>query len=294
MLEFGGHPTVLGSYARWVGLSVSDWTANLIGSHSHEMVVAVMAFVVSLAVVQFGGLALAGRARALVRAGLGLVGAGVVGMTGIYVAAGFTSWGPPAWFTSAGGTNGIASDDVITGVFVMFGGLFTLAVVLIARRELLRAHLARLAGAWAWFLSFAMVVVAGYAIELNETYFGAGGKAAGAPKDAVFTWLHQDIGLFLLPAVALIMVAAERLVAERYLRVIAWSAISGTTVTFLGGIVFVFVTPALHGAGFVLSAVGLVIVGGSLLSAIWGFAKSAARVPVLGPVREAALGGQTK
>jgi hypothetical protein len=39
------------------------------------------------------------------------------------------------------------------------------------------------------------VAVAGCATELNETYFGAGNpSAAGASKDDVYTWLHQDIG----------------------------------------------------------------------------------------------------
>jgi hypothetical protein len=285
LLEFGGHPAVLASYARAVGLKVSDWTGSLIGSHSHDMVVAVMAMTVSLAVVQFGGLSLTGRARALVRLGIGLVGFGVVFMTVLYLVMGFTTWGPPTLFQSAGGTNGVAGDDIVTGVFVMGGGLLALASVAFARRGMLRAHALRLASAWAWLASFAMAVVAGFAIELHETYFGAGSAAPGAAKDAVYTWLHQDIGLFLLPAIALTMVVVERLVARRYHALIAWSAIGGTSFALLGGLIFVFVDPALHGAGFVVSMVGLVLVGVALLLVLWATTRSASmlaseRVPV--------------
>jgi len=125
--------------------------------------------------------------------------------------------------------------------------------------------------------------VAGFVIELHETYFGAGSAASGAAKDAVFTWLHQDIGLLLLPAMALIMVIVERLVARRYQAVIAWGAISGTSLVFAGGLVFVFITPALHGVGFVITTIGLVIVGATLLSALWALVRSApvsARMPL--------------
>lgn len=275
LLEFGGHPAVLANYARAVGLKVSDWSGSLIGSHSHDMVVAVMAMTVSLAVVQFGGPSLRGGARAVARVGMGLVGFGVIAMTVMYVVMGFTTWAPPTLFQSAGGTNGVAGDDIVTGVFVMGGGLLALATVVFAQRGVLRAHAARLASAWAWLLSFAMVVVAGFAIELHETYFGAGSAASGAAKDAVFTWLHQDIGLLLLPAMALIMVIVERLVARRYQAVIAWGAISGTSLVFAGGLVFVFITPALHGAGFVITTIGLVIVGTTLLSALWALVRSA-------------------
>jgi hypothetical protein len=112
--------------------------------------------------------------------------------------------------------------------------------------------------------------VAGYAIEMNEVFFGAGDpKAAGAANDAVFTWLHQDIGLFLLPAIVLVMLAVERLVNHGYPGWIGWTAIVGTSITFLGGLVYVFVTPALYGPGYIISTVGLVVVGLALLATLW-------------------------
>ena len=112
-------------------------------------------------------------------------------------------------------------------MFRMGGGVLV-ATVLVAGRSLFRRP-ARLAAAWV--LSFATLVVAGYAIEMNEMYFGAGDpKAAGAANDAVFTWLHQDIGLFLLSTIVLVMLAVERLIKTRPQRpgVIAWTTIAGT------------------------------------------------------------------
>jgi hypothetical protein len=134
----------------------------------------------------------------------------------------------------------------------------------------LRGRPLRLAAVWTWLLSFATVAVAGYAIELDETYFGAGDpKAAGAAKDAVFTWIHQDIGLFLLPTLTLVMLLAERLIAHRHHGTIALATAAGSSIAFLGTLIFVFVNPALHGPGYDLVTAGLAIIGAALLATIW-------------------------
>jgi hypothetical protein len=272
ILEFGNSPGIIGSYASSVGLSLDDFTANLIGSHSHEMVVGVMALTVAIAVRQFGFDRLAGAARGIARVGLTMVAVGAVLMTVMYVAMGFTTFDPGMWFTSANGTNGIAGDDIVTGVLVMTGGLIALLAFATAARDRagwLFHHPVRLAATWAWVLSFVTVVVAGYAIELDEVRFGAGGAAPAAANDAVYTWLHQDIGLFLMPALVMVMLVVERLIAPRFQHWIGWAAIIGSSVTFIGGMVFVFVTPALHGAGYDLATIGLLIVGVALLATMW-------------------------
>jgi len=249
--------------------SVDDFAGALVGSHSHEMAVSVMVLIVVLMAQQFGYSMRKGSARTLAAIGLSLVAIGTVVMTVMYVAAAFTTWSPPAWFVSGpGGANGIASDDVITGILVMGGGLLV-AAALVLERSSIRMPV-RLAAAWSWLLSFATVVVAGFAIEMNEVYFGAGDQGApGAAKDAVFTWLHQDIGLFLFPFIVLVMLVVERLVARGHLGWIGWTAIIGTTITFIGGLIFVFLEPALYGPGYIISTIGLVIVGIALLATLW-------------------------
>lgn len=273
ILEFGNTPGLIDRYARYVGESRGDWTANLIGSHSHEMVVAMMAFVVALAAQQFGYASLESAPRLLARVGLAAVAGGTVAMSGIYVAAGFTTWAPPPWLTSHHGVNGIASDDVVTGIFVMGGGLLVLsAYALVGAGKLasLRGRPVRLAALWSWALSFATVVVAGYAIELDTSHFGAGDpKAAGAANDAVYTWIHQDIGLFLFPTLTLVMLAAERYVASRRQGVIGSATLAGASLAFVGLVVFVFLDTARHGPGYILSTIGLAIIGAALLATMW-------------------------
>jgi hypothetical protein len=270
ILEYGNTPGLIDRYARYVGETRTVWTANLIGSHSHEMVVAMMAFIVALAAQQFSYPSLEGASRLLARLGLASVAAGTVAMSAIYVAAGFTTWAPPPWLTSHHGVNGIASDDVVTGIFVMGGGLLVLvAYTLVGAGKLasLRRRPVRLAAIWSWALSFATVVVAGYAIELDTTHFGAGDpKAPGARNDAVFTWIHQDIGLFLLPTLVLVMLAAERLAGRQHERLIGATTLAGTTIAFTGTVIFVFLDTANRGAGYITTTIGLTLIGAALIA----------------------------
>jgi hypothetical protein len=271
IMEFGtGFPPLIGNYVSFAGFaSGDDFSSALVGSHSHDMAVGVMAFTVVLVAVQFGYAALTGVGRTVVRVGLALVGLGVVAMTAMYLVMGFTTWAPPTLFVSGpDGANGIAGDDIVTGVFVMGGGLVVAAGLLLGRT--VQSRPIRLAALLAWLLSFATVVVAGFAIEMNEAYFGAGDPtAAGAAKDAVFTWFHQDIGLFLLPAIVLVMLAVERLAERDHPTWIGAVTIAGTSLAFLGGVTYVVIDPATYGPGYVISTIGLLLIGVALLGVLW-------------------------
>jgi hypothetical protein len=270
IMEFGENvPPAVASYRGAVGFgSASDFTAALVGSHSHEMAVGAMALAVTMLAVQFGYARLGGAARVVARFGMGMVSFGVVAMALFYIATGITAWTPPDALSQIGTSpNAIPVDDLLTGVLVMGGGV---VVALSFIGTLIRTPL-RLAAAWAWVLTFATVVVAGYSIELHTTYFGAGdATAAGASNDGIFTWLHQDVGLFLLPTVLVIMLAAERLVVRQVQRnEIAFTAIAGTTLLFVGGMVWVFIDPALSGTGFLVSTVGVLVTGLAVLGTLW-------------------------
>ncbi len=271
LLDYGPHPWFVVSYARFAGEKVTDLQANLTGSHSHEMAVAFSSFVIAAGVAFFAERRTPTPGAVVRRVGLLAVAVGVVGFTVMYVAAGFTTWAIPTWFQSAGGTNGVATDDLVTGL-AMVGGFVALAGSLVARAA--RPIWPVVAAVWTWLLSVGLVAVSGYWIELHETHFGAGDpKAAGASADAVFTWFHQDIGLFLLPLVTAVMLATAHLVDPNHRTVVALAAITGSSVLFLGGMVYVFVDPAIHGAGYVISTIGLLVLGSALLASIWwGFA----------------------
>ena len=289
ILEFGDHPAILGRYAHFIGVPFTTFRDNLIGSHSHEMAVASMALVLAAAVYRFGYREATGLARALSRTGMALTAVGVVTMTAVYVAMAATSWTVPTLFQSANGTNGVAGDDVLTGVMVMGGGLLALWPVVARATTSARARFGGLfpvAAAWAWTGTVLGVVIAGFYIELHETFFGAGSTSAkGAANDAVFTWLHQDVGLFLLPALVAVLLAADRLAAHRYRGIIGWSAVSAVTLLLLGGGIWVFVSPAVHGAGYVLSTAGMALRGISIITTIGSALFGDARLRVLFPHR---------
>lgn len=272
ILEFGGHPWFLVSYARFIGVSYAAFTSNLITSHSHEMAVASMALVLSAAVWKLGYPAATGALRAVSRVGMALVAFGIVAMTGVYVAMAVSSWVVPTYFQSADGTDGVAGDDLLTGVLVMGGGLLALWPVAAHGLKRVRGWLGSplpAAAAWAWTGTVLGVVLAGYWIELNETFFGAGSaKAAGAANDAVFTWLHQDVGLFLLPALVAVMLLADGLVSNGYRGLAGWSALLGVTMLLLGGGIWVFVDSALRGPGYVLSTIGMGLLAVSIAAVV--------------------------
>lgn len=268
IMEFGNFPALIGDFSRFAGYAkLDDFTSALVGSHSHQMAIGVMALTIALVTQQFGQGIRTRASRILANTGVGMVILGIVGMTAMYVVSALANWSPPPVFES--GPSGIASDDIVTGILVMGGGVLVLVAFLLGGTLIHRPT--RLAAAWSWVLSFATVVVAGYAIEMNEGFFGAGDQSvAGAANDAIFTWLHQDIGLFLLPAIVLVMLAAELLVDHsKRLSWIGLSTIAGITVVFGGGLIYVFVTPSLFGPGYYISTLGLLIVGLALLITLW-------------------------
>ncbi len=269
IMEFGNWPGIISGYASAVGFAkVDDFTGALVGSHSHEIAVGAMALAITLLVVQFGYSGLTATPRLVARIGMAMVASGTVLMALFYVTTGITTWAPPAGIAQFGqDPNVVPLDDVITGVLVMGGGVVAAAAFL---PTLIKTPV-RLAAAWTFVLATATVAVAGYTIELNTSHFGAGDQSApGAAGDAVFTWLHQDIGLFLLPTMLVVMLAAELLAANHARsNFIGLATIVGTTLLFVGGVVWVFVNPALYGPGYWLSTAGILATGAAVLGTIW-------------------------
>jgi hypothetical protein len=251
ILSYGAHPWFIPRFAHFVGENVPILLANMTGSHSHDMAVAFMAFVACAGVAQFAEKPAAGPGLIARRTGLVMLGCGVVAFTAAYVAMGFTSWVVPTLFQSAGGTNGLAGDDLLTGI-AMLGALIALIGAAAAR---IGAHaLTAVSAAWTTLLSVGLVVATGYWIEFHETFFGAGdAKARGAGSDAVFTWFHQDVGLFLLPLMTASMILTARLVASRLQGTVAVGTMIGSGLLFAVGMVYVFIDSATHGPGYVVA-----------------------------------------
>ncbi len=270
MLEFGDWPkAIIGGYAKLAGLTWQQWLGNLITSHSHDMVVGVLALLVALTVAIFGPRQAHGR---LTRLGLWWTTVGIVATTLVYLVAGFSVAQPPTLF--AHGVNGLAGDDLVTGVGVMLGGLMALVGLALERVP---------GRALAWYsvalssMIFITVVVTGYYIEFHETLYGVGSAhAPAALNDAVYTWWHQDFAFFLLPAVLGVLLAMKSLNAPaRESRLASASLVIGAAVAFLGGLDYTFFNPALHGSAFAIASTGLLVIVLGLGIAIWALTKTA-------------------
>jgi hypothetical protein len=268
IMEFGeGTPSFLASFRQFAGFDSQDsFTGALVGSHSHDMAVAAMALTAVIVAQYFGYATAKGTAFLVSRIGAGMIAAGVIVMTAIYGWSGVTTWAPPTLFVT--GPSGIPSDDIVTGILVMGGGVVTLLAL--ANLRTIFSRPVSLAAVWAWILSVATVAVAGYSIEMNTGFFGAGDpQARGAAHDAIFTWFHQDVGLFLLPTIVLVMLVVALLVGQKEGALIGWLAIAGTTVLFAGGMFWVFINSDLYGPGYWLSTFGLLVVGTAILGTLY-------------------------
>lgn len=264
IMEFGEYPALITDFRKFAGFDSRDgFVGALVGSHSHEMAVAAMGLTALIAVQFLGYSTVKGTARLFARVGVAMLGAGIALVSAIYVAGVVSQYAPPSFFN-----DNIPGDDLVSGVVVMGGGVIALLAVVDLRSVLQRPI--RLAAVWAFILSVATVAAAGYSVEMNEGFFGAGDAgAAGAANDAIFTWFHQDVGLFLLPTIVLIMLVVQLLIGSRQTGWIGWFAAFGTTTVFLGGMLWVFVNPDVYGPGYVLSTLGLLAVGTAILGTLY-------------------------
>ena len=263
ILDFKDWPPFVGGWATLMGEKISDLEANLVTSHSHEMVVALLALLVAVIAARFGYEGLKGGVQVLSRIGMWLVAAGTALMTLIYVVGGITNLEPPQLFAfGPGGVNGIAGDDLVTGVGVMIGGFLVLLALYLGRRGITAENrwLAAVLGAmgWLWLLLVSTMIIAGYAIELNETFFGAGAKAPGAISDAVFTFAHQDFAFFLLPALVLVLLVSSMWLNDRVAKWLSLGLSAAAAVTFVGVMIYMFIDPAVtYGVGYIITGLGV-------------------------------------
>ena len=277
ILSFGDHPAILGAWARLVGEKLGDFDANLITSHSHEMVVALLALLVAVLAQRFGYTTLQAGAKIVAQVGGWFVVVGTVLMTVIYVVGGVTSAEPPTLFAfGPGGVSGLAGDDLVTGVGVMIGGFLLLLGLIMNKsdkRQALESRGTRYtlgALVWSWLLLVLTMIGAGYYIELNEGYFGAGSsRAPGAMADAIFTFAHQDFAFFMLPGVMVVLLITN-LVMHHKEKIIAWGSMIGSLITFIGVLTYVFVTPSMYSLGYIICAIGVAVLFVTLLVFLQG------------------------
>ncbi len=252
ILEFGDYPkAIVGGYASLAAESWQSLLTHLISAHAHEMVVAVIALLVATFCAYFS---LQTRGNKLMRFGLWWAAIGTIAMTLVYVVAGFSWAQPPVLF--AHGLNGIGGDDFVTGLGVMLGGLIALVGLGVER---LPDPVTRWGSALLSTLLLVTVPITGYYIYMHETLYNHG--LASAPRgvnDAVYGWFHQDFALFLIPAIMTLILAVMHFTHDaRQRRASVGTLLAGSCLGFVGGMLYVFVSPALYGVSFVITTIGL-------------------------------------
>lgn len=190
--------------------AVAAFAGNVVGSHSHLMLISLMAGVVGLVGTSFGYMAWSTRQKAIARVGFAVMLGGLATAIGVYVAAGVGNLQIPAFFVSgANSLNGVAEDDMITGV-VGFGAFFVLVAVILNARTQPAEGKSRLlvdplflSMIVAWVSIYLVIPITGFFINFNEEFF----KTGGLSFDQIFIRFHQDFGFFLMPTLVTLVLA---------------------------------------------------------------------------------------
>lgn len=267
---FGPWPSVIPQYINYTlsrslgfynSTAVITFTENAVGSHSHLMVVSLMAGVIGLVASYFGyDTRWKGVSKTFSNFGFIVMMIGLVSALWVYIVSGVGNYVIPTLFES--GPNGLAFDDILTGV-VGLGGFFVLVGLLIYSRNntnggettLLRDPLF-LSAIVAWLLIYLVIPVTGYYIELHESFF----SAAGLSFDQAFTRFHQDFGFFVLPPLVTLALGLFLFgISGEAKRTVAYLLLSGEIVAFVFGEIYSMVD--LNTIFLVAAIVGGVLMG---------------------------------
>jgi len=267
LMVYGDAPKgLVGGYATLAGMTWQAWQANLSGAYAIDMVMVVIALAVATTCAAFGVERAGNR---LLKIGLWVLALGTIATGTIYLTAGFSIAQPPILLPHGpSGLNGINAGDLVTGIGVVLGSLVALVGL---GREALPDAMHRWGAALVALMLFVTASCFGYYIELNESLYGFG--ALAAPRGAaayVFNWFHQDFAFLVLPAVLVVMLVVRWLAADEGMRRNAHLALlTGAVVSFIGGILYVFVSQAQNGVSFVVTTIGFAVIVVGTLLALW-------------------------
>ena len=275
LFGYASLPALNNDVTAWGGLQT--FLGNLITSHSHQMLPAVMGGIVGLAAVSFGYEKLSSVKRNFVNAGLIIAVIGTISMSYLYFISSFGTYVIPAIFTSGtGGMNGLALDDSQTGI-IGIGALVTIIGLYYLLSGNRADRLVQISELLTWVATMAVMIGVGYAMEFNETYYGFGSPGVppnggpGFQYDMAFTDGHLLFAFFLMPLVAgillLIMHYIKGFNTER--RLITYFLIAGTIIGGFGVLEYVITL------SWVVEAIGLALLIIAIIITTYTFARSA-------------------
>ena len=243
---FGPNPGVLNNYINSTmypvlgfsnNTSIITFTENVVGSHSHLMLISLMAGDVALVAVAFGYYENWGKnQRRVANVGFSVMIAALFAALYMYVAAGIGNYQIPNFFVN--GANGVAGDDMTTGV-VGLGAVFVLAGLISHSRGSLTGEGRPLykdplflSVVVAWITIYLVIPVTGFYINFNENFF----KFAGINFDDAFNRYHQDFGFYLLPSLVTLLITLQTFgIGARARKYVGYFTISGILMAFVFG-----------------------------------------------------------
>jgi len=248
---------VLGFYN---STAVVTWTEDMVTSHSHLMLPSVMAAIVALTPAVYGYAKWEKREKALSTIGFVIMVVGLVGSMWIYMVSGVGNYVIPTLFQS--GPNGLAMDDLMTGIVGLGAALVLVALFSYARKgrtadgTILVKDYLFLSIIAAWLFIYLLIPVTGYYIEFNQSFY----MTAGLGFDAAFTRFHQDFTFFMLPAlVTSILIFDVFGISGKTRRTVGLLYLVGASITFVFGWVYAMVT--LDMVFLYISAFGGLLIG---------------------------------
>jgi hypothetical protein len=284
---FGPNPGVVNQYINSTmypvlgfsnDTSVIAFTENAVGSHSHLMLISLMAGVVALVAITYGYYENWGRGSRRVAAfGFSVMIAALLIALWMYVVSGVGNYQISSFFVN--GANGVAGDDMTTGT-VGLGAVFVLAGLLSHSRGSLTSEgrpLFRdplfLAVVAAWVTIYLVIPVTGFYINFNENFY----QFAGTNFDEVFTRFHQDFGFFLLPSLVTLLLTMQTFgVSARVRKYVGYLCVGGISMAFVFGETYTlyasaYTTPYVGQVYTVLPLadlfLDLAVLGGALIAA---------------------------
>lgn len=263
----------------WGGLQT--FLGNLVTSHSHEMLPAIMGGIVALAALGFGYENLSGWKRNIVNVGMIVSIFGTISMTYLYVVSSFGTYSIPAIFTSGTyGMNGLALDDLQTGL-IGVGALISLAGIYFILSNNRTARLLQITELVTWVATMFVMVGVGYLVEFNEEYYGFGTQGTppnGGPGylyDMAYTNGHLMFAFFFMPLLAGLVLALLLFIKQdsRYANFSTYLFLTGTALGAEGVLIYLITL------SWYVEAIGIAIIVLALLLMLYIPIKNYREIP---------------
>ena len=276
VIDIGVSPGIFSGYIAWLG-GASQFFSTTVGSHSHEMVMALLLGVVAVTTKRFGVLNGTGWKRTVSKLGMWVGVTGLLALTTMFILEAFTTvfpnGVPPSLFgTTPGGQftwysytnpNGMAADDT-TMLWAALGGAIVLVPLLFtsARGRPMWKDPLRAGILMTWIFAFITTPLEGFYIEFRES------ALSGAPQDVTFGNLQYFalIGIMLMcMALLCIDFYVDRRGVRSSLTVYAMLSVLIATV---GGYVYIFLQFQQGTAGYWVFIVGFFLMDLFLIAAM--------------------------